>query len=598
MRENRHFVRSTDVSKWQPALVGGAPSATSYHQLIERIEKLAGRDAAALFAEPVLPSGVAGAGTAVSWYCSRDGNVTELDAIDEVARRRIVRKLTARLAALAPALRDAAIGPAAGTWLNVADPADIVSVGGEPVLVNWGFLPADVRADPAARRDHFARTLGRFAPDLPVPPVEAALPTETPDSSLRNEENRSSVMPTPPPPTSDQAARAGRDTPTAAPPPVPPAAPRMPPHMPWRAPLVACALAALALIILLLPGVLRFPDRDSAAREAQDLQRLRSSNESLETQLAALQDAARDRVCKAGDPIIQVPDKSKPDAPPAKMELLPRPPDQVPLPSQANEADKTTVAGLLEGATVLVYSVKGKNSWQGTGFFVNDRDIVTNRHVIAQADAETIFVASRALGGIRHARLVARSDENPENSDIGVDLAVLELEPGASHTFLPVGPTPAKLSTVYVAGFPGFITEEDVNFDNFLRKLSESLGKSDVDEALRQSHAAVPSPDLRYGRVNNVIHSGAQELPLILHDMQLAPGHSGGPLVDACGRVGGINTWVRQNNKGPQQANLAQDVSIIGQFLKEHNISFTSDQSACASSPSLAQSLQKPPAAK
>ena len=387
------------------------------------------------------------------------------------------------------------------------------------------------------------------------------------------------------------------------PPPIPPAptASGTAPRMPWRAPLVACALAALALVILLLPGVLKFPDRNSAAREALDLQRLRSSNESLEAQLAALQDAARDRVCKVGVPIIQVPDKSKPDAPPAKMELLPRPPDQVQLPSPGKEADKTTVAGLLEGATVLVYAVARDNSaTQGTGFFVNNNDIVTNRHVVGQTDEDKIFVASRALGGIRHARLVARSDENPESGDIGVDLAVLEVEPGTSHAFLPVGPTPAKLSTVYVAGFPGFITEEDVSFDNLLRKLSESLGKSlgksDVDEALRQGQAAVPSPDLRYGRVNNLIHSGAQESPLVLHDMRLGPGYSGGPLVDACGRVGGVNAWVRQNNKGPQPANLAQDASTLGQFLKQHDISFLSDQSACASSASLAQSLQQPAA--
>ncbi len=45
----------------------------------------------------------------------------------------------------------------------------------------------------------------------------------------------------------------------------------------WRAPLIACAIAALVLIILLLPGVLKFPARDSAVREAEELQRLNAA---------------------------------------------------------------------------------------------------------------------------------------------------------------------------------------------------------------------------------------------------------------------------------------------------------------------------------
>ena len=357
----------------------------------------------------------------------------------------------------------------------------------------------------------------------------------------------------------------------------------------WRTPAIAAGIAALVLIILLLPGVLRYPDRDVTGRDASELQRLRTSNDSLEMQLTALQDAARDRVCKAGDPIISVPDRSRPDAPPTKMELVPRPPDQVSVP------DQSTVAGLLDTVTVLVFAVKlGEGESQGTGFFISDRDIVTNRHVIEHADPETIFVASRALGGIRHAKLLMRSDDNPSDSDVGVDLAVLEVDAGSSSSFLSIGPTPPKLSTVYVAGFPGFITEADNNFNSFLRKLADSLRKDNVDEALKQGNVSVPSPDLRYGRVNNIMKVSSQALPIILHDMQLAPGHSGGPVVDACGRLVGINTWVRANPKGPQQANLAQDVSIVSQFLKDHAVGFKSDESPCSSSPSIAQTLPQP----
>lgn len=592
MRENRHFIRGTDVSRHEPTLIGGAPSIESYHDLIGRLESLAGRDAAALFAEPVLPSGMTGASTTISWYCAHDGAVAELETIDEIARKPIIEKLSARLAALQPALSDSEIGPALGTWLNIFGPAAVLSVGGEPVLVDWGFLPAGVGADPAARDSHFERTLGRFAPALKLPPVEAARRAIVSDEARRRtEEETTQVMPAP---ISETAS--GPQPPQlpglAPPPDLPPPPPGpTPTTRPWLAPLVASAVAALVLILLLLPGVLKFPSGEAAQRDAEALRRLRTVNDLLEAQLTALKDVGRDRVCQVGDPVIQVPDP-KLGAPPANMEVLPRPPDKVQLPANGKDADKSTMEGLLEAATVLVFSVNSADSAsQGTGFFISDHNIVTNRHVVEDSDGEKIFVASRALGGIRHARLVTRSDKATDKNDFGVDFAVLELAPNPSQVFFPIGPTPTKLSTVYIAGFPNFVIQADVTFQNFLKKLQESLNESDIDAALRrEGQVTVPSPDLRYGRVNNVIDAGAQGLPIILHDMQIAPGHSGGPLVNSCGRVGGVNTWDLKNKSGPQFASVAQDASTLDKFLKDKGIDFKSDGAACLNSPTLAQS--------
>ena len=604
MRENRHFIRGTDVTRHEPTLIGGAPCVQSYHSLIGRLESSAGRDAAALFAEPVLPSGMPGARTTISWYCANDGAVVELETIDEIARKPIIEKLSARLAALEPVLRDPEIGSALGTWLNIFGPTSILSVGGEPVLVDWGFLPAGVGADVVARESHFARTLGRFAPTLTLPPVEAARPETVSDEARRRiEEETNRVMPTP---ISETASGSRPPQPPGleaqpGPPPLPPAP--TPAARPWLAPLVASATAALILIILLLPGVLKYPSGDSAQRDKEAAERLRRVNESLEAQLNALKDVGRDRVCRIGDPVIQVPDPEH-GGPPANMEVLPRPPDKVQLPANGKDADKSTMEGLLEAATVLVFSVNSADSaTQGTGFFINDHNIVTNRHVVEDSNGEKIFVASRAfgtaLGTIRHARLVTRSNKSTDAKDFDVDFAVLELAPNPSQAFFSIGPTPAKLSTVYIAGFPNFVIQADVTFQNFLKKLQESLNESDIDAALqRQGQVTVPSPDLRYGRVNNVIDAGAQSLPIILHDMQIAPGHSGGPLVDSCGRVGGVNTWDLKNKSGPQFASVAQDASTLDKFLKDKGIAFKSDGSACVSSPALAQSPPQPPAPK
>jgi S1-C subfamily serine protease len=598
MRENGHFVRSTDVSALEPTLIGDTPAITHYRAMIDRIEALAGRDAALLFAEPVLPAGAARKAPAVSWYCAFEGAVAELDSIDEIARKPVVDRLSARLQALLPALRDPEIGEALGAWLNIAASSDIVSVGGEPVLIEWGFLPPGVATDGAARANHFFRTLGRFAPNLTAPPARAAALTAA-GESRRSDAPQAPFRPPLAPPASPETAAMSEIKPEADKPPGFAAAAPPPPPL-WRAPLVACALAAIGLIILLLPGVLKFPVRNSTEQDAVDLQRLRAANESLEAQLKALQGAARDRVCRGGDPNVGVPGNS-PGDPPLKMELLPRPPDQVPLPGRAvnGAADSATIASLLDDATVLVFAAKTENSgMQGTGFFINDRNIVTNRHVVENGKAGGIVVASRALGGVKPARLIGLSNAKAADNSVNVDLAVLEIEPTATHASLAIGATPAKLSTVYIAGFPGFITERDVAFDNFLRKLSENPTGNSAGSASEDKALTMPSPDLRYGRVSNIIRSGPQDLPIILHDMQLAPGHSGGPLVDACGRVGGVNSWDIRPEEGPQQANVAQDVTILSAFLKDRNIAFNSNDGPCSNTPAVPQPAPTPPAPK
>ncbi len=98
MRENRHFVRSTDISGRTPALIDGAPAVNAYHLLIERLEKRAGARCRCTLRRAgssdqrcrpqcndilVLPS----------WKAP----VVELASIDEVARKPVVEKLSARL---------------------------------------------------------------------------------------------------------------------------------------------------------------------------------------------------------------------------------------------------------------------------------------------------------------------------------------------------------------------------------------------------------------------------------------------------------------------------------------------------------------------
>jgi hypothetical protein len=278
MRENRHFVRSTSISELAPVLTDGSPAVLSYRTTIENIEALAGRDAASLFAEPVFPQGATSLGAALSWYCPYEGSAVALDDIDEVARRPVAQKLSQRLAGLD--LRDSNVGGILKSWLNISSTSDILSVGGEPVLVNWGFLPRSVAADPSAQAAHLAATLGRFAPfpstssapgdgnGVPAapPPMTAANQVDGPNANA----NGGGSGGAPP----ERQMPAG-----GSPPPVPMSASRRP----WLAPLIAAAAALAILCVLLIPGVLVYPSDGARSEQgAFEEQRLRASNDSLE----------------------------------------------------------------------------------------------------------------------------------------------------------------------------------------------------------------------------------------------------------------------------------------------------------------------------
>jgi S1-C subfamily serine protease len=576
MPENRFFIKSTEQSGLTPVVAAGEPAIASYERIIDEIEQRCGREVANLFAEPVFPRGGEGAPSAISWYGRREGVASELADFDDIARRPIVERLERRITGLRAALEDPRLGPIVRAWLNIGSVKDILVIGGEPILVNWGHLPTGLDTSEVARRAHSESTFGRFLPHLAEFGFGGSVGDGRPDAA----HNAIAPPPAPAPhgPSAPMPTR-GSFVPNNVP--APP---------PWRAPLIASGVVALLLLAVLIPGVLVYPAAsDHEVRDAFEIDRLNASNESLEAQIRALGSAAKDRSCLAPGEMVSVP--GLPGTKDPRMQIVPPSPDNAALPPMTNgKANVRTVADLLEKATVLVFAFKSAESQSlGSGFFISDRQIVTNHHVIADVDPELVFVASQALGGIRHARVVAKTEPPPDGKDFKPDFAILEVEPVQSAPALKLGPTPAKLSTAYVAGFPGFVTVGDAAFETFVKQLGESVNGGKVNEALLRQKTAVPGSDLRYGRINNIIVPRGGHLQIIIHDMQLAFGNSGGPLVDGCGQLGGVNTatWEARNSKNDDQrasgiyANVAQDVSTLKEFLQDRQIAFQSDEKRC-----------------
>jgi S1-C subfamily serine protease len=609
MARNQFFVRSSDMQGFAPALIDGNPAVHAYGRLIAHIAATAGPEAATLFAEPQLPRGWSGGAGTISWYSSLQGRVVPRDAIDHVTRSQFDQKVTERLRMLAPALADPALGPAVSTWLNIGGSGDILSVGGEPVLVNWGAAPSNVLTR-EQRAAHYAATLGQFAPQLPVPAGEAVLPPParpTQASPAPGSGTGAGIGPRAP----AQAAMAGSTAAPAAPsaasgtaqasPVSSGAAVTMQPAVRtsrgWTAPWIATGIAAVVLLLLSLPGVLVYPAPpvDTSARDAFEQQRLHASNESLEAQLRAIQVALDGKQCRPANLVVPVPDLpsdssgsdgDKPSDTP-QLQVQPAAPEKAQLPpgETRGREDATTVGRLLEKTTVLIvaFSSEGENISisQGSGFLISNQHVVTNHHVVEHVDASRVFVANKALGVVP-ARIVALSQPPPTETDVRTDIAVLEIEPQAGLTGLALGPTPPKLSTAYVAGYPGFLTERDSAFKSFVQTLARgAFSRDDVRQSMARDHIEVPGVDLEEGRINNSMRTGSRSLPILLHDMQLAKGNSGGPLVDACGRLIGINTALFASDAGTRQGNVAQDVTTVRGFLSEKGIAFVDEPQAC-----------------
>lgn len=361
---------------------------------------------------------------------------------------------------------------------------------------------------------------------------------------------------------------AGDDTPPPDP------SPRTPVSRPWLAPAVASGLALLGLGILLIPGVLRYPDDGAAAGDPAALAAIEDGNRALEAEIARLRDAMGEGVCVFDGAFYPLAVEDGTGAPPAdqRLDLLPPPaqstrpaPDAVPPAAADGAAFDGTIDDLLRRSSVLIVNLTPDGLGMGTGFFVGDGVIATNSHVVG--DAAEVMVASDLIPEPLVAQVVARTTLSGDAASPEEDFAILRLSAAVPEAVALTFAPPRRTQQVYASGYPGFFVEDQV-----MAYLN----------AVAEDQPATPPQ----GVVTNGIVTTVQEaagVTYMPHTAGLSPGNSGGPLVDLCGRVVGINTFVTQSTEDlVLHGDYALSSGDLADFLTANGVTPRMAADACA----------------
>lgn len=231
-----------------------------------------------------------------------------------------------------------------------------------------------------------------------------------------------------------------------------------------------------------------------------------------------------------------------------------------PIDTSANQVDGTkpkpveTLKSGLEEATVRILSKKSS----GTGFFISPNLIVTNRHVIEGADTKQLFITSKFLGGQPvPAKLITAT---PDNAIANPDFALLQVDAVPKQIKpLAIGGVPSSLQGVIASGYPGSGIVGDMN-------------------------GITPSTVYTSGEVS-VVQPQPNGVSLVVHTAKIDFGSSGGPLINRCGVLVGVNTFLAPPKEG-QAASItyyALSGGSLRTFLDKNAVSYSKSDSVCGS---------------
>jgi hypothetical protein len=529
---------------------------------------------ARLLAEPHLGSESGGRFRDASWFSVYEGEAKKLTELEGSAREKAEESLREQLEGLRPLLSDPNTGPLLGGALLLPSLDDVYIVAGHPVLTNWGFVPEQVEDNEDALASHFAATLGQYA-DYAIPWALAEDAVTQPSSGE--------------PPAGAVVAAVADGGGGSTPPGGTVNAPNGDP--PWYR---TSGFIAFYICLLLALGVLLgwflhpiakvegLPDGVDQSAAQQGI------NDSLRAEIQRVEGLLEGDVCsvesedymnpvlrstvpppRSGAPAGQEPEVAKGGGPESAEDAAPGDPpetgeesDPPGKPDAPPAVSRATVRESLEQSVVLVFAVFGDGKGgTGTGFFITPDTIVTNRHVVGSDAPEVVRVASQALGRVLPAQL---EHVSPGGETGQRDYAVLKIADPLG-TPLTLAPDVEKLARIYVGGFPGYFTRKDPRMKSLLE------GDS----------TATPEMSMSLGDVILGQEKIGKKVPVVIHTADVRPGNSGGPLLDACGRVVGINTFIGLDDVSKRTTSWSLHSADLAAFLSEQQVSFQMNEDVC-----------------
>jgi V8-like Glu-specific endopeptidase len=192
----------------------------------------------------------------------------------------------------------------------------------------------------------------------------------------------------------------------------------------------------------------------------------------------------------------------------------------------------------------------------GSGFAIAPNRVVTNAHVVAMAqEGKEVAIGVIPSQGAQatRARIVA--------VDPARDLALLQIDEG-TLTPIPLYTGPLDDGAAVAAlGYPGNV---------------------DLATARSAQDYITPLPPTRsVGIFSNV--RTINGITTLLHTANIARGHSGGPLLDQCGRVLGVNSLITHNQEGDSTFAFAVANRELTAFLQQAHQPFLSVATECIS---------------
>lgn len=350
---------------------------------------------------------------------------------------------------------------------------------------------------------------------------------------------------------------------------------------------VLIILLTLFIIWLLIPGNRLFPSGIGQILNNEKLLEITvEENAALIQRKRQLESAIENAVCEA-DGTLTLPDGRNPfgvlpelkgDSTSPNQQSIPNsilpsapgnyvvPPNTATQPgANLDETQRMTLVELIKNTTVLIINAGGEAT--GSGFFVSPNQIVTNDHVVDGHNGQ-LFVVGPSLNGINLARLIGTSGPFETNGD---DFALLELDDvNSQYLNLRIPDSSIQLDNVFAAGFPGDYLESEIAFNEFLSGESFNI-PNDVF--------------ITVGTVNGE-PSISRGVDVIMHSASISVGNSGGPLLDSCGNLVGVNTFVRTDDI--RTINFALPTERLVRFLRRNSATTGPIVSRC--SPEISES--------